>query len=69
MDFSKLAAALPMFRPRWTVRGGIEELARAYREYQLTAEDFPVREFTRLERINQRLDAGTLDASLRPSPR
>ena len=67
VDFSKLAAALPMFLPRWTVRGGIEQLVRAYREFELTAEDFLGPKFTRLERINQRLGAGTLDASLRPS--
>jgi hypothetical protein len=56
-----------MFLPRWTVRGGIEQLVRAYREFELTAEDFLGPKFTRLERINQRLGAGTLDASLRPS--
>jgi nucleoside-diphosphate-sugar epimerase len=67
VDFSKLAAALPTFRPRWTVRGGVEQLARAYREHELTAEEFLGPRFTRLERINERLGAGTLDASLRPT--
>jgi nucleoside-diphosphate-sugar epimerase len=67
VDFSKLATALPTFRPRWTVRGGIEQLARAYREHGLTLEEFLGPKFTRLERINERLVAGTLDASLRPS--
>ena len=67
VDFSKLATALPTFRPRWTVRGGIEQLARAYREHGLTPEEFLGPKFTRLERINERLVAGTLDASLRPS--
>lgn len=67
VDFSKLADTLPTFRPRWTVRGGIEQLARAYREHGLTPEEFLGPKFTRLERINERLVAGTLDASLRPS--
>jgi hypothetical protein len=49
------------------VRGGIEQLARAYREHGLTPEEFLGPKFTRLERINERLVAGTLDASLRPS--
>jgi nucleoside-diphosphate-sugar epimerase len=67
VDFSKLATALPTFRPQWTVRGGVEQLARAYREHGLTAEEFIGPKFTRLERINERLGAGTLDATLRPS--
>jgi nucleoside-diphosphate-sugar epimerase len=66
VDFSKLAESVP-FRPRWTVRGGIEQLARAYREHGLTAEEFLGPRFTRLERINQRLREGTLDGNLRPT--
>jgi nucleoside-diphosphate-sugar epimerase len=67
VDFSKLPAAVPAFRPRWTVRGGIEQLARAYREHQLKAEEFLGPRFTRLERINERLREGSLDATLRPT--
>jgi nucleoside-diphosphate-sugar epimerase len=66
VDFSKLPAAVPAFRPRWTVRGGIEQIARAYREHGLTAEAFLGTRFTRLDRINERLREGTLDESLRP---
>jgi nucleoside-diphosphate-sugar epimerase len=66
VDFSKLGASVPTFRPRWTVRGGIEQLARAYREHGLTAETFLGTRFIRLDRINERLREGTLDASLRP---
>ncbi len=67
VDFSKLPAAVPAFRPRWTVRGGVEQLARAYREHGLTAETFLGPRFTRLDRINQRLREGSVDASLRPT--
>ena len=67
VDFSKLAERVPGFRPRWTVRGGIEQLVRAYRENHLTAGEFLGPCFTRLERINERLRDGSLDASLRPS--
>jgi len=67
VDFSKLATGVPAFRPRWTVRGGVEQLVRAYRENHLTLGEFLGPRFTRLERINQRLRQGSLDASLRPS--
>lgn len=67
VDFSKLASTVPSFRPRWTVRGGVEQLARAYREHGLTREGFLGPRFTRLERIKERLREGTLDAGLRPS--
>lgn len=66
VDFSKLASRIPTFRPRWTVRGGVEQLVRAYHEHHLTAEEFLGPRFTRLERISERLRDGSLDASLRP---
>ena len=65
VDFSKLARMVPTFRPRWTVRGGVEQLIRAYREHHLSTEEFLGARFTRLKRINQRLEEGSLDASLR----
>ena len=46
---------------------GAEELAAAYRDYALTAEDFANR-FTRLARLRDRAEEGTLDAELRPIP-
>ncbi len=66
VDFSKIAADVPAFRPRWTVRGGIEQLARAYREHSLRSEEFLGPRFTRLGRIGERLREGSLDANLRP---
>ena len=69
VDFSKLASMVPSFRPRWTVRGGVEQLVRAYREHGLTREEFLGPRFTRLEQIKQRLQDGTLDPDLRPSAR
>lgn len=67
VDFSKLARSIPTLRLRWTVRGGVEQLVRAYRENHLTAEEFLGPRYTRLARINQRLEEGSLDASLRPT--
>lgn len=66
VDFSKIGASVPAFRPRWTVRGGVEQLVRAYREHRLTVEELLGPRFTRLGRIAERLREGSLDASLRP---
>jgi nucleoside-diphosphate-sugar epimerase len=67
VDFSKVARSIPTLRLRWTVRGGVEQLVRAYRENHLTAEEFLGPRYTRLARINERLEEGSLDASLRPT--
>jgi nucleoside-diphosphate-sugar epimerase len=60
----KLAATLPDFRPRFTVRLGIEQLHDAYRAAPLTAEDFRDR-YVRLREVRRLRDQGRLDPSLR----
>ncbi|SDI66806.1 NAD-dependent epimerase/dehydratase family protein [Nonomuraea jiangxiensis] len=65
VDFSRIRAALPGFDTRWTVRAGAEELTAAYRAYGLTQYDFD-RRFTRLTRLADRREAGTIGAELRP---
>ncbi|MEO3869609.1 SDR family oxidoreductase [Nonomuraea sp. B12E4] len=65
VDFSRIRAALPGYEARWTVRAGAEELAAAYRAYGLTHHDFD-RRFTRLARLADRREIGTIDAELRP---
>ena len=73
VDFSKLAETFPDLRLRWTVRGGIDELAGAYARYGLTYDDFLSSRFVRLRRIRELLSAGVVDEMLRrqtgePSP-
>jgi nucleoside-diphosphate-sugar epimerase len=60
----KLAARLPEFRPRFTVRAGIEELYDAYKAVPLTAEDFHER-YVRLRHVRRLLDEARLDRTLR----
>jgi nucleoside-diphosphate-sugar epimerase len=66
VDFSKLARTLPEFCPQWTVQRGIEQLASAYRQYDLTLQEFLGR-FVRLKRIKELLETGQLRADLRPA--
>lgn len=65
VDFSRIRAAMPSFEAAWTVKAGAIELADAYQRYGLTEHDFN-RRFTRLARLSDRRDAGTLDGTLRP---
>jgi hypothetical protein len=62
VDFSKQAR---LFEPRWTVRKGIDEILAAYTANGLTLEDFLSPRFQRLPRLQQLVDAGELDATLR----
>jgi len=65
VDFSRLRAAVPDFRARWSVPAGAAELAAAYRKHGLTQHGFDQR-FTRLARLSSRGVEGSLDATLRP---
>ncbi|WP_329103848.1 SDR family oxidoreductase [Micromonospora sp. NBC_01699] len=60
-----IAAEVPGFRPRWTVRKGIEELVEAYQRHGLTIEVFRGERHQRLRRIQALQGAGRLDAQLR----
>src|SRR5262245_4301363 len=60
----KLAATLPEFRPRFTVRDGIDQLYDAYRSVPLTEADFRDR-FVRLRHVRHLLDERRLDTALR----
>ncbi len=64
VDFSKLNETFPELRLAWTVKSGIDELARAYSEFGLSYADFLSSRFVRLRRIRELLDAGLLDDML-----
>ena len=64
VDFSRFRAAIPGFDCEWTVERGALELAEAYREHGLTAEDFRDR-FTRLAVLRAASEAGAVDETLR----
>jgi nucleoside-diphosphate-sugar epimerase len=65
VDFSRIRAALPNFHAEWTVKAGAVELIDAYQRFGFTRQDFE-RRYTRLARLSDRRDAGTLDDTLRP---
>lgn len=61
----KLAGTLPAFRPRWTVRDGIEELYEAFVTHRLTFEDLVGPRFQRIRYVVQMQSDGKLDHRLR----
>jgi nucleoside-diphosphate-sugar epimerase len=65
VNFARIREAMPSFDAVWTVKAGAVELIDAYQRHGLTQVDFDSR-FTRLARLSDRRNAGTLDASLRP---
>jgi nucleoside-diphosphate-sugar epimerase len=65
VDCGKIARALPEFKPRWTVRRGVEQLYDAYRRHGLTAGEFLGTKYLRINRIKQLQSERRLDASLR----
>jgi nucleoside-diphosphate-sugar epimerase len=64
VDFSKLNETFTELKLAWTVQSGIDELARAYGEFDLSYADFCSSRFVRLRRIRELLDAGLLDDML-----
>jgi nucleoside-diphosphate-sugar epimerase len=68
VDCSKLATVLPDFRPRWTVRKGVEQLYEAYELNDLTFEEFTGTRYLRINRVRELQDAGRLDDELRWRP-
>lgn len=65
VDCSKLASALPEFRPQWTVRRGIEQLYAAYKRNGLTLEEFEGTHYLRIKRVLELQRRGLLDSGLR----
>lgn len=71
VDFGRLARAVPAFAPRWTVRDGVGQLVRAFRQVGLTAADLESSRYRRVLRVRQLLADGALDVRLRrghPAP-
>jgi len=62
---AKLESLLPEFRYRWTARDGARQLAAAFRDGGLTAEQFAGPRYKRLGWIRRLLDRGQLGEDLR----
>lgn len=65
VDCDRIRRVLPGFRPRWTLRAGIEQLHRGYRKAGLTEPAFFSQRYFRIRRIQDLLARGALDAHLR----
>ncbi len=61
----RIAQEVPGFRPKWTVRKGVEQLVDAYRRYGLRIEDLTGERHQRLKRIRALQEGGRLDGDLR----
>jgi hypothetical protein len=65
VNFDKITRYLPGYRPKWTLRAGIEELLGAYRRAPLSAEEFRGAKYFRLRTINSLRARGLLDDGFR----
>jgi nucleoside-diphosphate-sugar epimerase len=61
----RIAAEVPEFRPRWTLRDGIGQLIDAYREFDLRIDDLMGQRHQRLACLRALRAAGRLDSQLR----
>jgi nucleoside-diphosphate-sugar epimerase len=65
VNCDKIARTFPEFKPRWTVRQGIEQLYAVYKEHGMTVEEFTGTRYIRMMHLRSLLAAGRLDATLR----
>jgi nucleoside-diphosphate-sugar epimerase len=65
VDCEKLPRTLPAFRPKWTVRRGVEELYAALRQASLSLEEFSSSRFLRIKRVKEQQQLGLLGEDLR----
>src|SRR6266545_4427788 len=61
VDFSKIEGKLPGFRPRWTLRKGIEELYEAYKTGGLTKDEWLGPRYYRLRTVKGLQERGVID--------
>ncbi len=65
VNCDKIAAALPAFKPRWTVRRGVEQLYAAYQRHGMSKAALHGTRYLRIKRIRQLQGEGRLDGDLR----
>jgi len=64
VDFSKIQAELPGFKPHYDLKRGIEQLFEYYQRYYLNKEKFEGRYFARLKQLNYLIGQRKLDSNL-----
>ena len=65
VDCTKILTRLPAYRPRWTLRAGIEELHDAYRAHGLDQRDLEGSRYLRVRRVLELIGCGRLGEDLR----
>jgi nucleoside-diphosphate-sugar epimerase len=65
VDFRKLARTLPEFGPRWNAALGARQLYEACRTSRLSLDDFEGPRYRRVLRIQELLEEGHLDTTMR----
>ncbi|MCB0719690.1 MAG: SDR family oxidoreductase [Bacteroidetes bacterium] len=68
VDFSKIQAAIPGYRPTWTARKGVEEVYATLRDSGLSPDEFEGPRYRRIDHIREMLASGELQDDLRWSP-
>ncbi len=65
VSFGKIARQLPAWAPRWTVRDGVREVRDALTGLNLTPDVFEGPRYSRIARLTELLEAGTIGPDLR----
>jgi len=65
VNCDRFAETFPSFEPVWTVRKGVEELYSTFVAEALTHADLEGARFQRIKRIQELIDAGQIDTSLK----
>lgn len=65
VSFEKIATTLPDFKPQWDAHKGAVQLYEAYRNSNLTLEEFEGPRYQRIAHINKLIADGAIDAELR----
>ncbi len=65
VNFDRISYEVPTFMPQWTVREGVEELYKAYKEHGLTVDELDSSKYLRIKTILGHKSGGRLDDKLR----
>lgn len=65
VNFDKIAAALPDFKPQWTARAGAQQVYEAFKASGLTLEEFEGPRYQRIAHIRGLLADGIINQDLR----
>ncbi len=65
VNCDKIKQTLPAFQPKWTVKKGVTELQEIFKVAKLRPEEFEGPRYKRILHIQNLLDSGELDSSLR----